>query len=82
MNVKLKNVFEKLEMLKDAIEQFSREVDEERVIIIKESFSKIIQGSPRRRVIALLFVKVGISVRLPVFGFLYMLSLGTLIVIV
>jgi len=41
MNVKLKNVFEKLEMLKDAIEQFSKEVDEERLIIKKESFSKI-----------------------------------------
>jgi hypothetical protein len=41
MNEKLKNIFEKLEMLKDAIEEFSREVDEERVIIKKESFSKI-----------------------------------------
>ena len=41
MNEKLKDVFEKLEMLKDAIEQFSKEVDEERVIIKKELFSKI-----------------------------------------
>jgi len=41
MNEKLKDVFEKLEMLKDAIEQFSKEVDEERVIIKKNYFLKL-----------------------------------------
>ncbi len=41
MNEKLKNVIEKLEVLKDAIEEFLKDGDEERVIIKKESFSKI-----------------------------------------
>ena len=41
MNEKLKNVYEKLEMLKDAIEEFLKDGNEERVVIKKESFSKI-----------------------------------------